>query len=87
MIARSHSSPLGTDACVRRSHDVIFWPSMASDIREKVQSCDICNDYKANNQKEPLMTHLLPDTPWGKSCSGSVQATWRELSSYSRLLR
>ncbi|KAK2141335.1 hypothetical protein LSH36_1116g00008 [Paralvinella palmiformis] len=63
MIALSHSLHLGADACVRWARDVIFWPSVASDIRENVQSCDICNDYKANNQKEPLMTHQLPESP------------------------
>ena len=44
-IARFHYTHLGADGWVRRARDVVFWLSMASDIREKVQSCDTCNDY------------------------------------------
>ena len=34
MIVRAHSSHLGPDACVRRARDVLFWPSMADQIKE-----------------------------------------------------
>ena len=65
-IARVHSSHLGPDACVRRARDVLFWPSMAGQIKEQVQNCEVCNDFLARQQKEPLMTHKIPDTPWSK---------------------
>ena len=35
MIARVHFSHLGPDACVRRARDVLFWPSMAGQIKFK----------------------------------------------------
>ena len=66
MIARVHSSHLGPDACVRRARDVLFWPSMSGQIKEQVQNCEVCNDFLARQQKEPLMTHKIPDTPWSK---------------------
>ena len=66
MIAKSHTSHLGAEACVRRARDVLFWPGMANDIRNKVQSCEICNDFQTKQQKEPLMTHKIPETPWSK---------------------
>ena len=65
-ITRVHSSHLGPDACVRRARDVLFWPSMAGQIKEQVQNCEVCNDFLARQQKEPLMTHKIPDTPWSK---------------------
>ena len=66
MIAKAHSSHLGPDACVRRARDVLFWPSMADQIKDQVQNCEVCNDFLARQQKEPLMTHKIPETPWSK---------------------
>ncbi|PFX34821.1 Uncharacterized protein K02A2.6 [Stylophora pistillata] len=66
MIARAHSSHNGPDACVRRARDVLFWPSMADQIKDQVQNCEVCNDFLARQQKEPLMTHKIPETPWSK---------------------
>ena len=66
MIAKVHSSHLGPDARVRRACDVLFWPGMTTQIKELVQKCAVCNDFQARRQKEPLMTHKIPDTPWSK---------------------
>ena len=66
MIERVHSSHLGPDACVRRAHDVLFWPSMADQIKDPVQNCEVCNDFLATQRKEPLMTHKIPESPWSK---------------------
>ena len=38
-ITRVHSSHLGPDACVRRARDVLFWLSIASQIKKRVQNC------------------------------------------------
>ena len=59
MIARVHSSHLGPDACVRRARDVLFWPNMSGQIKEQVQNCEVCNDFLARQQKEPLMIQYI----------------------------
>ena len=66
MIARVHSSHLGPDACVRRARDVLFWPGMVGQIKDQVQRREVCNDFLARQQKEPLMLHKIPETPWSK---------------------
>ena len=66
MIARAHSSHPGPDACVHRARNVLFWPSMADQIKDQVHNCEDCNDFLARQQKEPLMTHKIPKTPWSK---------------------
>ena len=71
MIARVHSSHLGPDACAHRTRDVLLLPSMAGQIKEQVQNCEVCNEILAR-QEEPLMTHKIPDTPWAKGWSGSL---------------
>ena len=66
MIARVHSNHLGPDACVHRARDMLFWPGMAGQIKDQVQRCEVCNDFLVRQQKEPLMTHKIPETPWTK---------------------
>ncbi|XP_068675962.1 uncharacterized protein [Montipora foliosa] len=68
MIVRTHSSHLGPDACVRRSRDVPFWLSTADQIKDQVQNCEVCNDFLARQQKEPVMAHqwLIPENPCSK---------------------
>ena len=39
---------------------------MLGEIRDKVKSCAVCNDFLAKEQKDPLMAHRIPDTPWAK---------------------
>ena len=56
MLARTHSSHQGAEACVRRARDVIFWPGMTAEIKEMANQCSICNEYKHKQHKEPLMT-------------------------------
>ena len=58
-ITRVHSSHLGPDACVGRARDVLFWLSIASQIKKGVQNCEVCNYYLARQQKEPLTLFRL----------------------------
>ena len=64
--SRIHSSHLGAEACLRKAHDVVFWPHMNADIKEEVGNCATCNESIDNQQKEPLLTHEIPSRPWSK---------------------
>ena len=39
IIARSHSSHLGIEACLRKARDSVFWPGMSSEIKEATSQC------------------------------------------------
>ena len=39
---------------------------MTQDIKDYISTCSICKQYKYTNQKEPLMSHNIPDRPWSK---------------------
>ena len=65
-ITSVHSSHLGPYAWVRRARGVLFWLNIASQIKKRVQKCEVCNYFLARQQKEPLMTHKIPDTPWSR---------------------
>ena len=66
MMDKVHSSHQGVAACVRRARDVLFWPGMSAEITEMVTACSVCSEYQVRQQKEPLMTHKIPKTPWTK---------------------
>ena len=65
-ITSVHSSHLGPYAWVRRARGVLFWLNIASQIKKRVQKCEVCNYFLARQQKEPLMAHTIPDTPRSK---------------------
>ena len=66
MLTRIHSSHLGAEACLRKAKDVLFWPQMSAEIKDKVSNCTACNEYLSKQTKEPLMTHEIPERPWSK---------------------
>ena len=47
ILPRIHSSHLGTESCLRKARDVVFWPGMSSEIKESVAYCQICADFQA----------------------------------------
>lgn len=44
----------------------VFWPNINNDLENLVNNCMICNKYRNNNQKEPLMPHEISKFPWEK---------------------
>ncbi|KAK3736228.1 hypothetical protein QZH41_007340 [Actinostola sp. cb2023] len=67
--ARIHSSHLGIESCLRKARDLVFWPSMNSEIKEAITNCSICAEYQAKQQRQPMQSHQIPDRPW--SCLSS----------------
>jgi hypothetical protein len=66
MMVKVHSSHLGIDGCLRRARECLFWPHMATDIRQYISTCDVCRTFEVSQQKETLMSHELPSRPWEK---------------------
>lgn len=63
---RLHSSHLGADSMLRRARSSVFWPGMASDVKQLADSCEACQEMKPKNQHEPLKQHKEGDEPWQK---------------------
>ena len=63
---RVHSSHLGVEGCLRRACEEVFWPNMNAELREYVQSCEVCQEFQTKQQKETLMNHSVPKRPWSK---------------------
>lgn len=66
MIKKIHNSHLGMSKCKERARTVIYWPRMSQDIEDYVANCEICAKFKDSNQREPMISHDIPDRPWSK---------------------
>ena len=61
-----HRGHLGISKCTERARQYMFWPGMATDIRELVSNCTTCQKYSNQQQREPLAPHEVPLLPWSK---------------------
>jgi len=66
VLKRLHKSHLGTEKTKLRARQILYWPGMSNDITTTVQQCRICERYSANNKREPLTPHQIPDLPFQK---------------------
>jgi len=59
-----HGAHMGESKSLSFARDYVFWPSMTSQIRDRVRSCGICNAFRHQQQKETLKSHEIPSLPW-----------------------
>ncbi|CAB3982830.1 Transposon Ty3-I Gag-Pol poly [Paramuricea clavata] len=64
--ARIHASHIGVQGCLRSARDSVYWPGMTKQLTEYILRCPTCNAYPQGQQKEPLISHAIPERPWEK---------------------
>lgn len=47
-----------------RAKELYFWPGMNSQIKDIVETCNVCEKFPRNNQKEPLRPDEFPKYPY-----------------------
>jgi len=65
-MASVHATHISIEGSIRRARDSMFWPRMATELREYIAKCDICLSHHASLGKEPLIQHEITDRPWAK---------------------
>ena len=63
---RLHSAHLGRDSMLCRARGTVYWPNIASDIKQIADMCETCQEMKPRNPPEPLRQHGDGDEPWQK---------------------
>ena len=66
VISTIHSTHIGTEGCLRRARDNVYWPRMATELKDYISTCDVCLAHRRTPCKEPLLQHEFPDRPWSK---------------------
>ena len=61
-----HEDHLGIQKCKARARLCVYWPHINDNIEKTVKSCSVCSKYGSSVQKEPMISHQLPDRPWKK---------------------
>ena len=64
MKQKLRASHLGTESCLRRARETIFWPGMNAEVKALIVTCETCRKFETSNQKESLMAHEVPSRPW-----------------------
>ena len=66
MPKKLHSSHVGTEVCIRKASDSLFWPGLRKDIANLVSNYHFCAEINKTQQKEPQQTMKLPTRPRSK---------------------
>ena len=66
LLAATHASHIGVEACIRRARDSLYWPRMTTELKEYIAKCDICMAHRSEQSKEPIQQHDFAARPWSK---------------------
>ena len=64
MLSLVHQGNMGTEKCLLRAKDCMFWPGISKDIKELISNCSTCIKYAKQQPKERLLQYNLPSFPW-----------------------
>ena len=69
MLSLVHQGHMGTEKCLLRAKDCMFWPGISKDIKELISNCSTCIKYAKQQPKERLLQYNLPSFPWQRLSS------------------
>ena len=81
MLQRLHVAHQGMQRTKALARVHWYWPGMSKDIERMVESCATCQQFQPSLQREPMISHEIPELPWLK-----VGADIFEISGQSFLL-
>ena len=68
MIELVHSTHIGTEGCLRRARDIMYWRRTSTQLKDYVSKCDVCmaQSHRPQQSKEPIQQHEFAARPWSK---------------------
>ena len=63
MLAVAHATHIGMEGSLRRAREIMFWPQMASELKEYISKCNICTRHRESQSKEPLQSYDVEARP------------------------
>lgn len=59
-----HIGHPGIEAMTWKARQSVFWPGINNQIKLKIQSCQACSVLRIKQQKQPMMSHDIPELPF-----------------------
>lgn len=75
ILEKLHLAHQGVHRTKAKARKVLYWPGMTRDIEMTVEKCIQCQQFQPKQQKEPLITHEVPELPWMKMITLTGQFT------------
>ena len=66
MLQTIHQGLMGTEKCLKKAKESLFWPDISRDIKELRANCATCMQVSKQQSKETLFPHSVPIFPWQK---------------------
>ena len=79
LMAATHASHIGGEACIRRARDSLYWPRMTTGLNEYIAICEVCMAHRREQSKEPIQQHDFAARPWSKVAVDLCDLDWRTL--------
>ena len=59
-----HEAHMGEEKSLLLARTSIYWPNYTEEIKQKVRSCDHCQQTRPSQKSETLHPHEVPAGPW-----------------------
>ena len=79
MLVKGHGGHVGTEGCLRRLRESLFWPGMNAEAKAYMSECDVCKSVQDAPSKEPMIAHDVPRRPWMKVAADICELEGRSL--------
>ena len=66
VLKKLHKSHQGIEATLRRARDTVYWPGITAQVKQEIETCQVCQESGTKQPKETLRSHAIPALPWGK---------------------
>lgn len=73
ILEKLHQAYQGVQRTKAKAKKVLYWPGITCAIEMTVEKCMLCQQCQPQQQKEPLITHEVPELPWMKAVADIFQ--------------
>ena len=64
IVERLHCSHQGIEYTLNLARDTVYWPGITQQIQNRVENCETCLKFSSTQQKQPMMSHNIPEYPY-----------------------